>query len=1340
MRSREQALELVEAAFSQAQHKQGLSHKPMALSALNNRLLQMTDRRFKPQDFGAKDLRAFIAMLSPLFRLGGVAPRVVVERVAPPVNVDGGKRTGRRQAASLPRIDPKGNVPVMATDRVNAPATTLVAEPGRIRKDLWQSIVDFTSGRAYVWDASVGIARVALPQDLAPRMPTLSSVELDEWRLTFLEAHRTSLQGAALVNVQRWQEQRLPTSYLPFDLQQAWNRELTLRVKQRLQEYFANLSSVEHATEGPNGTAREDVIREAFEAEIAAATDRGDPFSVGALSAQRIADAQPNALDGLLAKVTGAWASTRGVTADVQSLQDLSERMESFAAPNLAGAFVNALAYVDDLEVGLPHGVSDFAFKLRDEIQTMYGVDRKSPVDTCRAAVAVLDHAMAEARSSVERFLRTTPSSAKLASIDVLKYTHRLQPLLVAAERQFLRDLDILIGPSFRKICEAYERNEAVEVLRRAPEFLQTIRMQRPGTSDPRYRSRAWLALVMPVVEHVGAIMVEVTSRGEVALAPALALRNPKTKADLSSSSTAVVLAFSLLNRGQGHAYDVSLRQAGKDRGRHLTLIEPPGPFDVPPGGEQLVRLRLSLEAPVSELDFPIEWICQTSSARETVAGDTLHVSQQVSEPDWQSVLLNAPYSLNPIREPDRLYGRESSLHKLRLAAMSGASTFVWGQKRIGKTSLLQVLAAELASHSDFTCLLLRMGEVASLHEGQLALLIAQRLVDKANAPIRVPAEAEFGASLSRLIPFVEQLVTAKPRHKYLVIIDEFDDLDAAFYTGERGKQFVKALRSISEAGLTFFFVGSERMEAIYGRHQADLNKWRNIMLDRIDSRSDCRSLIAEPVAGVIEFAPEAIDFIIDFTAGNPFYINNFCYQVFERCLQEHRTFVDDNDTHAVREQLLRALGPTNFSHLWDDNPVLDAREKRRESAENCVALTCVATLGGRFDAIEDLVELQETLPLPADDRATTTDLRRACDRLTRRGVLKSQASGTGIVIALPIFREWMGPNAVTRLLPQWSEYKEALRRERQLASEGSESPPEPTEPATFPIAEDAILAVAQHLMYCGKQKDVAEIRSWLRQFDDDGRIEMAFHLLQRVTDKGFFNEGAKVLGLQRLKQMVQAKRLSVGAGSWTVVRERLDNLALGYLDSEHKSGATTTRELQKILRPGKIGPAVSLDPWMRAHVDADAMVVIADDFAGTGQTLVEGLKKFRAKVDSALWARFIEENRLAVYVMFAFPEALESAHQEFPGLDIVAATVLGDELRACDEMAGIFSNDDERRFAEQVLLQIGRELSPSAPLGHGGMGALVVFHNTTPNNTLPIFWCSGTVGERPWKALFQRA
>ncbi|WP_127997657.1 ATP-binding protein [Piscinibacter defluvii] len=1324
MKTKAQALELVRAAFVQAQQKYGPQTNTMTLAVLNNRLLQITDRRFQPRDFGANDLKAFIALLAPDFRLTGAPPKVSVELVAP---------AGRVPAkAPVYNIVPEGKAQL---------AELASAQPsaGRIRQDLWMSIVDYASGQTYVWDASLGHARAAEPGDSEFRMPTLTPVELAEWRLTFLDAHKQSLEGVALVNAQRWQELGLSTSYLPVDLQQPWNRELTLRVRLRLQDFFARIKQTAAPTEEAPSAGTGEPVKETVEDELAAARDRGDAFSVGELTARRLPEATEEEVGGLLAKVTAAWVSPREAVLDVESLDELADRIGSFSAQNLASAFVNALGRLDDLAEEFPDSARDFAYRLREDIGGVYGVDKRSPPDTCRAAVVRLSDTVSEATSSVGRFLRTTPGTAKAASIDVLRYAHRLQPLVVPADRQFLRDLEMLVGPAFRKFCEAYERDDDVEVIRRAPEMLENVRMQRPGTLDPRRRSRLWISLVQPVLDHVGSLVEDATSRGEVALAPALALRNHSTKADLRSAGNELNLSFSLVNRGRGHAHDVSLRRTGAPDGIRLAVTEPTGPFDVPPNGEQLVRLRLVLDAARETLDLPIEWVCLTSAGKPSTVADRLEVSQQVTEPDWQALLTNPPYSLNPIRRPDRLYGREPSLSKLRLAAMAGASTFVWGQKRIGKTSLLQVLAAELDARSDFTCVLLRMGELVSLHEGQIAHLIAQRLVQKAASKVPVPGEAEFGAGLSRLIPFTETLVAASSGHKFLVIIDEFDDLDPAFYTGERGKQFVKALRSVSEVGLTFFFVGSERMDAIYGRHQADLNKWTNIRLDRIDNRADCRALIAEPVASVIEFAPEAIDFITDFTAGNPFYIHNFCYQVFERCLQEHRTFIDDNDTHAVREQLLRALGPTNFAHLWEDNPVLDATEKRRESAENCIALASVAVLGGRYEAIEEVQEIQESLPIAVDDRASGSKLRRACDRLVRRSVLIAQKSGTGFVIALPIFREWLGENAVSKLLPLWTDHLASVRRE-QAGVQDAGTPAEPPDSGTFPISEDDLLAVAQRLMYCGKQKDVADIRLWLRQFDDDGRIEIAFQLLRRVAERGFINEGMRALGLQRLEEMINARRLDVGSRIWQIVRNRRDNLALGYLDSDHKSGATTTRELQKSLRPGKCAAATELDAWMRSHLDSDAMVVIADDFAGTGQTLVEGLMKFKARVADATWKRYVDERRLSVYVMFAFPEAMEAARAAFPGIEVVASTLLGDDLRACDEAAEIFAEDSERRFAKEILQQLGRDLTPRAPLGYGDMGALVVFHNTTPNNTLPIFWCSGVVGERPWRALFPRA
>lgn len=284
----------------------------------------------------------------------------------------------------------------------------------------------------------------------------------------------------------------------------------------------------------------------------------------------------------------------------------------------------------------------------------------------------LLSDSVSEAAASVARFLRTTPATAKAASIDILKCVHKLQPHLVSTERQFLRDLESLIGPAFRKFCEAYERDDDVEVIRRAPEMLENVGMQRPGTCDPRRQSRVWISLVQPVLDHVTSLVEDATSRGEVALAPALALRNHSTKADLRNASSELNLSFSLTNRGRGHAHDVSLRRSGGVDGIQLTVSEPAGPFDVPPNGEQLVRLRLVLDAPRDVLDLPIEWVCQTSTGKQSTVADRLEVSQQVTEPDWEALLASPPYSLNPIRRPDRLYGRDSSLRKLRLAAMAG--------------------------------------------------------------------------------------------------------------------------------------------------------------------------------------------------------------------------------------------------------------------------------------------------------------------------------------------------------------------------------------------------------------------------------------------------------------------------------------------------------------------------------------------------------------------------------------------------------------------------------------------------------------------------------------------
>ena len=568
-------------------------------------------------------------------------------------------------------------------------------------------------------------------------------------------------------------------------------------------------------------------------------------------------------------------------------------------------------------------------------------------------------------------------------------------------------------------------------------------------------------------------------------------------------------------------------------------------------------------------------------------------------------------------------------LADLELQVSNETSTFLWGQKRVGKTSVLQVLAANVKDRGDIVCVVLRMGELAWLHEGQLGHRVATRLVAALAMVRETPDEDEFRAGLGRLVPFVEELEQESGR-KMLVIIDEFDDLDPAFYLGERGKQFVKALRSLSEVGLTFMFVGSERMNSIYQSHSADLNKWINRSLDRIEVEADCEALITEPVAGKIEYEREAVQRIVDYCRGNPFYMHlvaGVAGKVFQRCAQERRTFVGTSDFEYVRRSVVRELGPTNFAHFWQDVPVLDPGEKEWSVAGNCLFLACIATLGsGGYESLEDLVAVQQQLGLEPRERLPLQELRDVQTGLLRRRVLSRQGGGgKGTELELPVFRDWLLDNGERELLPVWRSFQE------EEAAQGAVE--EPVAPAIldsvgFPIDEDDLLPVSERLMYLGRQKDVAEVRRWLRQFDDESRIEVAFLLLKRLAEKGFVNEGANVNGLAKMEESLNARRQDVGDGAWRIFRRRLDNLYLGHVDSETKSGAATARELAKRMSPGKCASIDEMHAWVRGHLEDDPMLVVVDDFAGTGNTIAKGLGRLWS-ANSELFSALAEEGRV---------------------------------------------------------------------------------------------------------------
>jgi hypothetical protein len=1068
---------------------------------------------------------------------------------------------------------------------------------------------------------------------------------------------------------------------------------------------------------------------DATEEEAVEALSSGDLLLYGEILLNASAGAD---LDRRVALATSAWSSATSSTSIVASMQHLVERFHEFAPEALAKAVVRVMLTLNSRSLTVPTELKDLAYRCLTPIETIFDVSARGLEQTCAAATAKLAHERGRVVSEISLFTSTNPATAKDASVAVLRAVKTYRVMCVDREQPLLRSLETVLGSTFRKFCEAYTANDVPTLLRRIDDLRSQLNSVTPDAESSRTQSLLWRDAIGIGLSHVGALVDHALQRIDASTAPSLALAEKVVKLDLRPGSDREVICR-VANTGQGRATNVTLVAAPDRSIERFEIVHPQGQFDVESRSERLITFAVRAEVQSDSVSVLLSWHCSAQSGRLFEFDDSVDLVQQAGEPAWDALVASPPYTLNPVRKREQLFGRDAVLADLLLHASSQTSTFLWGAKRVGKTSVLQVLADALSDYPGVAPVLFRMGEIGSMHEGEIASAIAGRLAEIFDIP--PPREEEFGAGLRRLIPFVDRLPIHSTGPRPLVIIDEFDDLDSSFYSGERGRQFVKALRSLSEIGVTFFFVGSERMDAIYRRHASDLNKWVNIRLDKIESRDDCRALITLPVKGAIEFQSAAVEFLIDYCGGNPFYLNVICMELFKRSAQERRTYVGLTDVQTVRRQLSGRLGASNFAHFWNDNPELDSADREKQAAENALVLACIVQLGGQYETLEEIEDQQSVLAIKESQRLSRSELERAVNRLKHRAVLRPVEAGPTphLTVGPPIFLEWISENT-EELLELWRSYTRAA-----AAPIATEAAALIVEPSSFSIPEDDLIAVTQGLIFLGKQRDVAEVRSWLRQFDDESRIEMAFALLRRLAEKGYVSEGNQVRALTVIEEAVNQKRLEIGAKSWKMFRQKRDNLCVAHVDGETKSGAAVARELWKRMRPSKVGRVDEIAPWLKSRANEDPILVIVDDFAGTGSTLANGLSVLENTLRNAALAPY-RSGRVLCYVQYAFPAAVDAVRTRYPWLEVCAVNVFSDEVRALEPEAGIFATEGERKFAKDVLLQIGRELQPQAPFGFGDIGALVSFHNTIPNNTLPVFWCSGTVNDRPWKALFQRA
>jgi hypothetical protein len=237
-----------------------------------------------------------------------------------------------------------------------------------------------------------------------------------------------------------------------------------------------------------------------------------------------------------------------------------------------------------------------------------------------------------------------------------------------------------------------------------------------------------------------------------------------------------------------------------------------------------------------------------------------------------------------------------------------------------------------------------------------------------------------------------------------VVLIDEFSYIHGQIVAKKLSTDFMKSWKALMERD--YFSVVLAGQDVMPRFKQEFRNEFGIFQDERVSylQAEDAESLIVDPVRiggrnGESRYREQAVQRILELTAGSPFYIQILCNRLVEYMNRKRAKLVTDADVEHVKDELVKgvnSLGIDKFDNLISSGDTSQDAVGEQEALE---ALTKLATNGaGAFrhtvSAIDENVQQTE----------------RALNDLVNREVLKRERNNE-FSIRVGLFREWLVTN-----------------------------------------------------------------------------------------------------------------------------------------------------------------------------------------------------------------------------------------------------------------------------------------------------------------------------------------
>jgi hypothetical protein len=687
----------------------------------------------------------------------------------------------------------------------------------------------------------------------------------------------------------------------------------------------------------------------------------------------------------------------------------------------------------------------------------------------------------------------------------------------------------------------------------------------------------------------------------------------------------------------------------------------------------------------------------------------------QEGDVPWEDLRKQNPYSNKIIDKEKNLYGRDDIIEELTTNLLSEniESYKIWGQKRVGKSSIVKTLQSKFIIYEKTIVAFRSIGGIRSTEPintlndlgeslcSEIFVEINKKIIDLSlkERLLSIPVP-EFNGSLNPLEKYIRKLKQVDNSLKFVLILDEFDRINEEFFLpGNLGETLSLSIgKGLNEYDyIAFILVGSENMHLL-DRQGINYNSYHEKEVSTFDKKSEYsffQKIITAPVENYIQYTDRAIERIYEITNGNPYFAKLICTNIFKQAFKNRDTEIDYHSVNNSIKLIVNSFQKSHFEHFWSDGITEETnvrKEKKSDIRRRVLVSFSMSSINDNFPQKNDILK---SFKYPDEYKIEKFEVENAITEFFNRRIFVED-KGKQIRIIPNLFEQWLiGPGK--SLMIEGVSDLEALHREKELDYKLS-------------VKDEELKRLRENYKFKNKIIPIEQFRNYLAQFGIHSEQRKIFKLLDQI----YYISQEEINDFFRTaqNQIFISKELNIKSNVKTLKREGIELYCFSETLSENEELARSFKIISRIKTTKKTKDLkTDKNAWEKSKSD---QIIIIESIIDDAFDIAVELKEFLEYIEET-------EEKVSVKIVTLIITTKAKASiikilSQFDNIQIVSFHEVDDELlKPFQEGSVLFENNDEANKSFAVV----RKIFPLT----GRKSLLVLFENLCPSRSCDILW-----------------